>query len=101
MTVQTQHYVKDADLVTRTVVGGTIIVPVSSNVADLDSVVTLNDVASLIWERIDGRTKFDEIVNAICEAFDVSYEEAARDTVEFIGSLEKAGLIRRSEDAGS
>ncbi len=98
MSILTRSYAKDADLVTRNVVGETIIVPVKSNVGDLDSIYTLNELGTMIWELIDGQKTVNQIVEEICIAYDVSPEEARKDSLEFLESLEEAGLIRSRAD---
>jgi hypothetical protein len=98
MSILTRSYAKDADLVTRNVVGETIIVPVKSNVGDLDSIYTLNELGTMIWELIDGQKTVNQIVEEICISYDVSPEEARKDSLEFLDSLEEAGLIRSRAD---
>ncbi|MCK7514177.1 MAG: PqqD family protein [Desulfobacterales bacterium] len=91
-------FMKGDDLVTRCVAGETIIVPVRSGVGDLDSIYTLNEVSTAIWELIDGKTGVKTIIETVCNNYDVSYEEAEKDTVHFLYVLEQAGLVRRCGD---
>jgi len=91
-----KQYSKKKDLVTRNISGETIIVPVEGHVGDLDSIYTLNEVGSVIWELLDGRTSIEQIVAAVCSRYEVAPEEARRDVTELIDSLEKAGLIHVS-----
>jgi len=93
MSVLTKCYTKDSDLVTRNVAGETIIVPVRNNVGDLDSIYTLNVVGSTIWELINGKNSITQIVEAVHNAYEVTPEEAEKDTLDFIKNLEEAGLI--------
>jgi hypothetical protein len=88
---------KEKDLVTRSIAEETIVVPVRNNVGDLDSIYTLNQLGTMIWELIDGRNGVSQIIDAICSAYDVAPEEAERDALEFLKSLETAGLIRLSD----
>jgi hypothetical protein len=88
------------DLVIRTVAGQTLVVPVRSSVADLDRVYTFNEVSSSVWQRIDGKTSVDAIVDAICAEYEVSREEAARDVEELLTEMERLGLVRRSKGEG-
>ncbi len=81
-------------LVTRNIAGETVIVPVSSNVAQIDSIYTLNEVGSLIWRMLDGETTTDRIVEALCRSYEVTPEEGAEDLAAFLGDLEVAGLVR-------
>lgn len=87
-------YAKAKDCVTRSVAGETIIVPVRGHVGDLDSIFTLNEVASVIWENIDGQRTVRQVAEAVAEEFKVSREEAERDVGEFFMELLEADLIQ-------
>jgi hypothetical protein len=84
---------KEDNCVTREIAGETIIVPIKGRVGDLDSIYTLNEVGTLIWQLIDGQRNIGEIVQSVRQAYAVEGEEVTRDTFDFLGSLEKAGLI--------
>ena len=94
MTASAKCFTRENDCVTREIAGETIIVPVRNRVGDLDSIFTLNEVGTMIWKRIDGQTSTHQIVEAIHQTYDVEEEEAARDTTDFLESLETAGLIK-------
>ena len=87
-------YARETDLVTRTIAGETIIIPVSGTVCDLDSIYTLDEVGSFIWGLLDGRTAAGEIAEALGRAYEVEPDRAAGDLEEFLGSLQAASLIR-------
>ncbi len=80
--------------VTRRIASETIIVPVSGNVADLESVYTMNEVGSFVWELLDGRRTARAIAEAVCATYDVAPGEAARDVDELLEALETKGLAR-------
>ena len=101
VTIFGKCFTRENDLVTRCIAGETIIVPVRAHVAELDSIYTLNELGSLIWGLLDGRTRVGQIAEAIYREYDVAPEEAAGDLVEFLASLEAAGLIRPSVVNGS
>ena len=85
---------RDTNCVTREIAGETLIVPIKNRVGDLDSIYTLNEVATIIWQLVNGQTSVDKIIDAVHDAYDVDREEATKDTVEFLDSLEKEGLIK-------
>jgi hypothetical protein len=89
-------FVKAGDFVARTIAGETIIVPVRGQVGDLEAIYNFNDVGSFIWERLDGRASVDQIIEALCQEFEVPREQAAQDAAEFLESLQSAGLITPS-----
>jgi hypothetical protein len=98
MEISNSCFIKEKDLVTRSIAGETIIVPVRNNVGDLDSIYTLNEIGTMIWEFIDGKKSVSEIAEAICDAYDVTPEEAIKDAFDFLRTAEEAGLIRCAKE---
>ena len=86
-------FIKQDNFVTREIAGETIIVPIRSHVADLDSIYTLNEVGTLIWSLVDGETPLNRIVGMVTEEYDTESEQAEKDVIEFLEALETAGLI--------
>lgn len=89
-------FVKGDDFITRHIAGETLIVPVKGHVGDLDSIYTLNEVGSRIWELIDSTKPVAQIIKTIQDEYEVTESEAARDCLELFDSLQTAGLIRPS-----
>jgi hypothetical protein len=87
-------FVKETDYVTREIAGETIIVPTRSHVADLDAIFTLNEIGTLIWNLVDGQNSLNQIVAAVTDEYEIASEQAEKDVVGFLNSLETAGLIR-------
>jgi hypothetical protein len=98
MSISTNCYLKKTDFVTREIAGETIIVPVRGNVGDLSSIYTLNEIGTKIWELIDGKKSVEQIVEAICNAYEVTPDKAIEDIVNFLHALEQGGLINTSEE---
>ncbi len=98
MDPQRARFGKVGEYVARSVAGETIVVPIRSNVGDLDSIYTFNEVGALIWSLIDGSRTVDEIAGAVVDEFDVDLDEARRDVVQFVSTLSEAGLVRASAD---
>jgi hypothetical protein len=87
------HWQPKGEIVAREIAGETILVPVRNRVGDLDSIFTLNEVGAFVWGLIGARASGSHIAGAIATEFDVSPAEAERDALEFIASLEAAGLV--------
>lgn len=90
-------YRRSGDVVCRQVGPESILVPVRSNVGNLDFVYTLSPVAARLWALLDGTRNLGAIVDTVCSEYDVERETAMADVVEWIGSLEEAGLIAESK----
>jgi hypothetical protein len=54
---------------------------------------TMNVTASHLWEFIGRGTSFDELVQSLCDAFDVDVSCAERDVTAFLATLQEAGLV--------
>lgn len=85
------------NLVTREMVGETIIVPISRELADLQKAFSLNATGGFIWERLDGSTSLEFIHQAVTEHFKISKKDAWADLVELITDLTRAGLIEKAQ----
>jgi hypothetical protein len=92
-----KSYTKKDDFVTRCITDETIIVPIRSGVGDLNSIYTLNEMGTRIWELMNDQTDIDKMAEIISSEYEVSMEEAKKDIAEFLSSLESVGLIDKSE----
>ena len=60
---------------------------------------TLNEVATVIWESVDGATPLEEIVaNKICAQYDVTFEAALEDAEVLVEELAGHGLLMVSDE---
>lgn len=70
-----------------------VLVPVSNNIADMDSVYTLNETGAYIWEKLDGKSTLAEIIVSMQSEFDVDAGTAENDLLSFIKEMEKFLII--------
>ena len=90
---QQVRYMRNQGVVSRKIEGELIVVPIRSGVGDLNSLYTLNPVGSVLWEFMaEGRT-IAEMVERICEEFEVTAIQAERDIEAFLDSLMEEKLI--------
>ena len=89
-----RRYVKDPSIVYREIAGEAILVPIRRNVADMESVYTLDSVGADIWELIDGDRTLAEILDLLLGEYDVDAAVLSKDLDEFFGQLEAIGAIR-------
>ena len=53
----------------------------------------LNDVGSVVWDRLQDECSHDELVDAVVADFDVDRGVASRDVADLIAQLVDAGLV--------
>jgi hypothetical protein len=85
--------VRSQAVVSRTVAGETLIVPVRGKVGDLASIYSFNQTGSLVWRLLETPTTVAAIVAAMAREFDVTQERAESDAVRFVREMLSVGLV--------
>jgi hypothetical protein len=81
-------------LVTRDVEGDTLVVPLAGRPEDLTSIFIFNPVGAFVWKTLDGARTVAELNALVCAEFDEASPEAvSKDVAEFLGELDRLGLI--------
>lgn len=86
-------YSHSPNIVTRKTGNEYILVPVANNIADMNSVYTLNESGAFIWELIDGKRNTAEIIRALTGEYDIDNEAAAKDVFSFLENMSKYLII--------
>ena len=71
-------------VVTRKTGSEYVLVPIANNIADMNSVFTLNETGAFIWELIDGKRNVDELISELTKEYDIDAESAEADVMDFI-----------------
>jgi Coenzyme PQQ synthesis protein D (PqqD) len=87
------RFVRNQDVVSRKIDGELIIVPVRSGVGDLNSLYTLNPVGSVLWDFMSEHHTVGEMVERVCEEFEVTTTQAQQDIEVFLDSLLEEKLV--------
>ncbi len=86
-------FARDTSMVFRRIAGECVLVPVRRNVADVESIYTLNEVGAQIWEFIDGKRRVKEIRDLIVAEFEVGLGEAEEDLLILLQQFNEIGAI--------
>jgi len=70
-----------------------ILVPIANNIADMNSMYTLNETGAFIWERINGENSVEDIINEMMKEYDVVFEIASNDVFSFIDDMRSYLII--------
>jgi len=82
-------------VVTREIAGEVMLIPITSKLADMQKIFTLDDVSALIWDKLDGEHSIQDIVASVTGEFDVAEEPATVDAKKFLAELCEAGLVEQ------
>jgi hypothetical protein len=80
-------------IVTRKTGNEYVLVPVTNNIADMNSVYTLNETGAFIWDQIDGRRTLEEIIFSLTAEYDIDSVNAETDVFSFIDNMSKYLII--------
>jgi methyltransferase-like protein len=83
-----------SSIVTRKTGNEYVLVPVTNNIADMNSVYTLNETGAYIWELIDGKKSIEELIEALTCEYNTDKETAASDVFSFIDSMSKYLILK-------
>lgn len=86
---------KTDNVVSRSIAGETLLVPVKGKLADMQKVYVLEGSAGFIWDKLDGRRDVSAICLELTKEFDVDEMTAATDAGELLSSLEASGLVAK------
>ena len=88
------YIIKRTDnIVTREIDDELVLVPISSDVADLQYIYTFNAVGAFIWNQIKEGMSCADILDGVIEAFAVTKLQATADVQDFLCELLGSRLI--------
>jgi len=89
MTELDKVFRRNENFVHRRIEGETILVPIRSNVGDLDHIYSLNEVGAFIWNAFDGSKDLAALKALLASEYQVSDAEAEADLLFFVQELEE------------
>ncbi|HTZ31267.1 MAG TPA: PqqD family protein [Methylomirabilota bacterium] len=88
------RFIRNQDVVARKIQGELIIVPIRRGVGDLNSLYTLNSVGAVLWDFMTEGHTIGEMIERVCDEFDVTASQAQRDIEGFLDSLVQEQLVQ-------
>ena len=81
-------------IVTRKTGNEYVLVPVTNNIADMNSVYTLNETGAFVWELIDGNKNVGDLIEAVINEYNIDRETATSDMMAFIENMSKYLVLK-------
>ncbi|MBR2996003.1 MAG: PqqD family protein [Lachnospiraceae bacterium] len=79
--------------VLREVVGEYILMPVGENIGHFNGTIIMNDVAALVWKKLQNPVSRDDLLAAILDEFSIWEDVAAADLDKLLEKLKNYGVI--------
>ncbi len=89
----TQQYIKVSGLVEKKIGDELVIVPMSTTVAQMNKVFSLNELGSFIFENLTEAKNIEDIVNIVIDEFEVTEAVARPDIESFLSIAVEANVI--------
>ena len=80
-------------VVTRKTGNEYVLVPIADNIADMNSVYTLNETGAFIWELMDGKRTVNDLVQALALEYKTNIETAQSDVLSFINKMKEYLMV--------
>jgi len=94
--VKNTQYERNPDFIYRKIVDESVLVPIHRDVANMDSIYTLNSVAAFIWELLAQPTTKTELQAAILDEYDADPEVLSADVERFLTEMTAIGALQEA-----
>ena len=84
---------RNTNFILREIAGENILVATGEAAQIFNGMITLNEVASFIWNSIDECETVDKLIASILGEFDIDKETAKRDVENFTTQLIRMGMV--------
>jgi hypothetical protein len=81
-------------VVTRKTGNEYVLVPIADNIADMNSVFTLNETGAFIWELIDGTRDVEAIIEELEKEYETDEATAREDVLNFLEKMKGYLIIK-------
>ena len=81
------------DVVSRSVGGQRLLIPLRAKEADLGRVFTLNGTAAVAWDRFDGTVRIGEVAEALGREYGEPPETVLADLWSLVQELSRRSLV--------
>jgi hypothetical protein len=87
---------RNPDFIFRKIVDEAVLVPIHQDVADMDSIYTLNDVGAFIWESLILPATKNDLLAQLLEMYDAEAETLASDLETFLNEMVEIGALQKA-----
>lgn len=89
-------FMRNPDFIFRKVVNEIVLVPIHQDVADMESIYTLNELGAFVWEQLGQPASIASLQHAILEEYEADPELVSVELQEFLDQLVEFGAVARS-----
>jgi len=91
-----RRFMRNPDFIFRKVADEIVLVPIHQDVADMDSIYTLNELGAFVWEQLGQPTSIAALQNAILDEYEADPSLVSVELQDFLHQLVEFGAVSRS-----
>lgn len=86
-------YKANPSFILRKIAGDNVLISVGDGVASFSGIISLNESAKTMWECLQIGATESDLINSLCDAYEVSQEHACEDVKNVLSILIERGLV--------
>ncbi len=90
-----RRYQRSPMIVTRSIAGERLLIPIHRSVGDKDWIFTLNETAGFLWDALEELRSGEELVEMVMGSYEAGRDDLVEDVGRVLGELETVGAIVR------
>jgi hypothetical protein len=84
---------QSTDIVTRSVMGETVLLPLRPGKDGL-WLYELNETGQFLWSLLASEKSGEELIHSLCEEYELTTEQASEDLAAFLSDLKSIGAVQ-------
>jgi hypothetical protein len=92
--IKETQYERNPEFIYRRIVDESVLVPIHQDVANMDSIYTLNSIGAFIWENLAQPMTQTKLQNVIMAEYDADPEILSSDITRFLTEMTTIGALR-------
>ena len=88
------QYQRNPDFIYRKILDESVLVPIQRDVANMDSIYTLNSVGAFIWDSLTQPTTQADLQQTVYDEYEADPGILAADIERFLGEMVAIGALR-------
>lgn len=94
MAPDSKNYKRNPNFIFRKIVDEVVLVPIYQDLADMDSIFTLNEVGAFLWEKLENQISQLELQALVLTEYDSEPEILKEDMDRFLSEMVAIGAVQ-------
>lgn len=83
----------EKEFILREIAGDYLLVPVGKAASEFNGMININETGAFLFKLLQEDVSIEQLVEALCQEFEVDQRQAKEDVYSFVQSLKKYRII--------